>query len=105
MRGAELQGHLMLGAKIEHLLVTALVQIPDVERMTVLPAEQKLTVHGGFNHGGRTPFTRDHGVVTKMPPEVVSKLLPAALGFSRSFDCERCGIDDEHGGGAVRVYG
>ncbi len=84
VRRAQLQDHLMLGAEIERLQVAPLAQVPDVEGVTVLSAQQQLGIHAVLHHVRRAPFAGDHRVLAQVPGEVVGQVLRPAVPLPRA---------------------
>src|SRR6516225_10164198 len=85
VRGSELEHPLLLRTQVDFLQMTALVQVPDVNLITILATQQQLRVDAVFYHVRRAPFGRNHRVVSQVPPEVVSQLLWATMLFPGSF--------------------
>src|SRR5277367_6574861 len=78
VRRTQFEHQLILGAEVERFQMPPVAQIPDVNRVTVLVAEQELGHDAVFDHVRRAPFARDRDVPTEMPPEIVREpLLPA----------------------------
>jgi hypothetical protein len=101
VRRPQLQHHLLLGAEVQLLQVAALVEIPDVEPVTVLAGQQQLRIDAVLHHVRRSPFRGDHRVVPQVPPEVVRELLRPALLLPRPFQIKRLGVHEKDAAGAV----
>ena len=101
VRGAEFQRHLVLGAKLDCLLVLSGTQVPDVELVSVLTAQQQFRHDAVFDHLGGAPLAGDHRVVVDVPPEVVGEILRPPFGFPRALDLERLMVYDEDAAGPV----
>src|SRR5207248_4733745 len=81
----------------------ALAQVPDVERVAVLAPDEKLGIEAVLDHVGSAPLARDHGVVAKVPGEVVGELLRAAIDLPPSQHLEAVVIEDDDSAGPVAV--
>ncbi len=94
----QLEHELVLFTKIDLLQVLALVEIPrEVQSAAVFAAEQHLRIEPVLEHVGRARFARHHRVVTKkMPPEIVSELLRAAIHLPLTEHIEALGIEQEY---------
>src|SRR5215472_14369600 len=77
------------------------IQIPDVQPVTVFSAKQQLRVEAALDHIRGAPFGGDQGIVTEVPPEIVCKILRAAVFLPRSLQLERIGIHQEDSAGTV----
>jgi hypothetical protein len=97
----QLQHHLLFRSEVELLKVDALVEVPDVQLVTVLAGEEQLGVDAVLHHVRRAPFGGDHGVVPEVPPEVVRQVLRPALLLPLPLQLERLGIHQEDAAGAV----
>ena len=64
--------------QVEDLLVAPPPQIPHVQPVAVLLAEEQLGIDAAAHHVGRAPLAADQGVVAQVPPEVVVQELRAA---------------------------
>src|SRR3954453_11833844 len=95
MRRPQLEDELMLGAEIELLQVLALVQVPEVQLVPVLPAEQHLGHEAVLEGSRQSPLARHHGVVAEVPPAVIGELLRSAVDLPASERLEVLGIYDE----------
>ena len=86
--------------------MSALAQVPDVERVAVLAAQQQLRVDAVLHHVRRAPLAGDHRVVAEVPPEVVGQLLLRPRSCSHAAPhLERLVIEHEDAAGAVAVCG
>jgi hypothetical protein len=75
----QLENELMLGLKIDLLLVLAPVEIPEMQLVAVFPGQRELGYEAVLEHVRRAPFAGHHRVVTEMPPHVIGELLRAAV--------------------------
>src|SRR5690606_10130659 len=57
------------GAQLQLLHVRALLQVPHMERVAVLPGQEQLRVHALAYHVRRAPLAGDHRVVAEVPPD------------------------------------
>src|SRR5579885_2802559 len=80
-------------------------QIPDVQRMAVLPAQQQVGNHAVFDHVRGAPLAGDGDVVTEMPPEVVGEVLRSAIDFPSPQHVEAFVIEQEDYSGTFTVRG
>src|SRR5678815_222280 len=101
MRRAELERHLILRAQLKALLVHAAAQVPHMQRVAILAAEQQLGVHTVLYHVRCSPLAGDQGVMSEMPPEVVREILIAAILLPSPTDLEGFRIEGEDATGAV----
>src|SRR5579862_6080540 len=81
--------------------MAALVQIPNMNLVTVLASQQQLRVKAIFHHVRSAPFGRNHRVVSEVPPEIVSELLWATILFPRPFQLKRVRVHQENASRAV----
>src|SRR6516165_2462348 len=81
--------------------MTALVEVPDMNLVAVLAAQQQLRVDAVFYHVRSAPFGRNHRVVSEVPPEVVSQLLWAPVPFPGALQLEGVCVHQENATGAV----
>src|SRR6266700_2444365 len=72
-----------------------LIQVPDVQFASVLSRKQQLRVETALHHIRSAPFGGDHCVVPKVPPEIVSQVLGAALLLPWAFQLKRIRIHEE----------
>src|SRR5580698_7729991 len=75
MRGTQLKNHLLFGPQVQRLQMTTLTEIPDMQTMSVLTAQQQLGIHTVLDHVRRAPLAGDCDVVTQMPREVITEVL------------------------------
>jgi hypothetical protein len=95
VRGAQLEHHLVLGAKVDRLLVAALLEVPDVELVAVLAAQQQLGDDPALDHVGKAPLAREQLVVADVPPDVVGELLRTSVDLPPAEDVERVVVEQE----------
>src|SRR5215467_14736447 len=81
--------------------MTTLVQVPDMNLVTVLAGQQQLWIDAIFYHIRSAPFGRNHRVVSQVPPQIVSQLLWAAILFPRPLQLKRVRIHQENASRAV----
>ena len=103
VRRAQLEHHLVLGAEVDLLAVAALGKVPDVELVTVTAGQQGLRDDSVLDHVRSAPLAGDRRVVTEVPPEVVSKLLRAAVQLPAALHREGVVVDDENTARPVSV--
>src|ERR1041384_8839697 len=101
MRRPELERHLVLVAEVERLDVAPAAQVPDVEAMAVLLAEQQLRDHAALDHLRRAPLARQQGVVAEVPPEVVGEVLRPAIALPAAAAVEALAVGEEEIGRAA----
>ena len=89
VRGPQLQRHLVLVAEVHPLHVPAAAQVPEVQRVPVLAAQQQLADDAVLHHRRRAPLGGDQYVLGQVPPEVVRQVLRAAVGLPRPAYLER----------------
>ena len=97
--GPELEHHLVLRAELDGLEVPPPAQVPDVQRVAVLAAQEQLGVHAVLHHVRRAPLAADHHVLTQVPGEVVGQVLRPALTLPAPADLERLVIQREQSPG------
>src|SRR5215207_10295498 len=56
-----------------------MAQVPDVHLVAVAAPHEDLRVYPILDHVRQAPLAADHGVVGQVPPEIVGKLLRAAI--------------------------
>jgi hypothetical protein len=93
----------MLGAEVDRLLVAALAQVPDVELVAILAAEQQLRDDAALDHVRQAPLARQQLVVADVPPHVVGELLRAAVDLPLAERIERVVVEQEDAAGALAV--
>ena len=103
VRGAQLEHHLVLGAEVDLLQVAPLLEVPHVQLVAVLVAEQQLADEPVLDHLRRAPLAREHRVVSEVPPEVVGQLLRAAVVLPGALDREVVVVEQEDAAGAVAL--
>src|SRR5580658_2290862 len=92
----KLESHLVLGAQIQCLKVTTLLQIPHMQRVPVAALQKNLRIHAGFHHVWRSPLAGNHGVLAQMPPEIVSEILRPTVDFPFPQNLKAVRIHDEN---------
>src|SRR5215212_9359152 len=95
----------MLLAQIERLHVTPLLEVPEVQLVTVLPVQEQFWLHPALDHLRRAPLAADQRVVAEMPPEVVVQILIAAVDLPATADVEGVVIEHEDAAGTAAVGG
>ena len=103
VRGPQLEHHLVLRSQLQLLKMASGVQIPHVQRVAVLAAEQQIGVDAVLDHRRRAPLAGDHRVLSEVPPEVVGEVLGSAVAFPSAFDLERLRVEDENPARTVAV--
>src|SRR6266446_8668360 len=90
VRGAQFENHLVLLAKLERLDMTPLAQIPNMHLMTVSALQEFFGHNAVLDLVGRAPFAGQQGVLSDMPPKVITQILRAAvhLPFSQNLKGE-----------------
>src|SRR5688572_4544749 len=78
-------------------------QIPHMEVVPVLPAEQEVRHESVLDHVRRAPLAGDLHVMPEMPGEVVGEMLRAAIHFPAPEHVERIVIEHEEATGTVAV--
>src|SRR5215213_8870926 len=94
----------MLLAQIECLHVTPLLEVPEVQLVTVLPVQEQFWLHPALDHLRRAPLAADQRVVAEMPPEVVVQILIGAVDQAGTAEVEGVVVelDDAAGTAAGR---
>src|SRR6478672_13447731 len=95
MRWPQLEWHLVLRPQVQHFAMASFIQVPDMERMSILAAEQQLGIHPVFHHLRRAPFAGDHGVMSQVPPEIVGQVLRSTISLPSSLDLKRFRIKNK----------
>ena len=103
VRRAQLEHHLVLRPEVDLLHVPARREVPDVELVAVLVAEQQLADQAVLDHVRRAPLRGDHGAEVEVPPEVVGELLRAAVDLPLALDREVVVVEQEDAAGAVAL--
>ena len=103
VRGPQLEHHLVLGAEVDLLDVLALLEVPDVELVAVLVAQQQLGIEAVLDHVRRAPLGGDDRALVEVPPEVVGQLLRPAVLLPGALDREVLVVEQEDPAGAVAV--
>ena len=88
-RRAQLQHHLVLRTEVDRLQVPALGEVPEVQRVAVLLAQQQLGHDAVLDHRRRAPLAGDRDVLVEVPPGVVGQVLRAAVGLPGPQHVER----------------
>ena len=88
VRGPQLQHHLVLGAEVDRLQVPALGEVPEVELVAVLLAEQQFGHEPVLDHRRRAPLAGHQDVLVEVPPGVVGQVLRPAVGLPGAEDVE-----------------
>src|SRR5205085_4808781 len=70
----------------------------------ILAAQQYLRDQAVLERVRRAPFARDHGVVAKMPPRVVGKLLRSAIHLPAAERLEALVVHHENAAGRLAVF-
>ena len=95
--------HLLFGAEIEFLQMPAFLEIPDVEFVAVLSAQEQFGHESVLDHIRRAPFAGDLGVVAKMPGEVIRKFLRPSIDLPAAKHGEVVVVEHEKAAGALSV--
>ncbi len=103
VRRAQLEHHLVLRAEVDLLHVLARGEVPDVQLVAVLVAEQQLADEAVLDHVRRAPLRGDDGAEVQVPPEVVGQLLRSAVGLPLALDREVLVVEQEHAAGPVAL--
>src|SRR3712207_2478474 len=85
--------------------MTPTAQIPDVQLVTISALQEYLGVEPAFDHVRRAPLAGDHGVVAKVPPEVVGEVLRTALDLPAPKGLKALVIHHEDTARAIPVGG
>ena len=96
VRRAQLQRHLVLVAQVDGLQVPAPAQVPEMQCVPVLPAQQQLTDHAVLDHRRGAPLAGHHGVVSEVPPHVVGEVLRPTVDLPRTEHVERGVVEQRH---------
>ena len=89
VRRAQLQHHLVLRAEVDGLQMPALGEVPEVQRVAVLLAQQQLGHDAVLDHRRGAPLAGDRDVLVEVPPGVVGQVLRAAVGLPGAQHVER----------------
>src|SRR4051812_11620946 len=95
MRRPHLQGHLMIGPKVDGLNIAPGTEIPEMDLMAVLVREQVFRNDAVLKLRRKAPLARHHVVARQVPPEIVVELLGAAVDFPAAEDIECLAVHDE----------
>src|SRR5580704_12396052 len=101
MRCAQLKHHLLLSPQIQGLKMFAFAQIPYMQVVPVLSAEQQLGIHSVFNHVRRAPLASDGDVMAQMPGKVVAEILRTAIDLPSTERLEVVVIQGEDSAGTI----
>src|SRR5580704_5733378 len=104
VRWPQLERHLILGADVERLQMPPVAQIPDMNRMPILVAEQQFGHDAVFDHVRRAPFAGDGHVPSKMPPEILREPLRPAIDFPSSEHVEALVVEQEYSARPVAAW-
>src|SRR3984893_1541167 len=96
VRRAHLEGHLVVGAKIDRLDIAPGSKIPEMNSMTVLVREQIFRDDPVLELRRQRPFTCHHVVARQVPPEIIMQVLWSAIDLPAAEDIERLAVHDEH---------
>ena len=88
VRRADLQRHLMLGAEVDALQVLTRGEVPEVDGVAVLLAQQQLRHDAVLDHRRAAPLAGDEDVLVEVPPGVVVEVLRPAVGLPGAQDVE-----------------
>src|SRR5215207_8396467 len=88
VRRADLQGYLVLGAEVDALHVLTRGEVPEVDRVPVLLAQQQLRHDPVLDHRRTAPLAGDQHVLVEVPPGVVVEVLRPAVGLPGAQDVE-----------------
>ena len=100
--GRSSSDHLVLGAEVDALQVRARGEVPEVQGVAVLPAEQQLGDQAVLDHRRGAPLAGDQRVLVEVPPGVVGEVLRAAVGLPGAQDVERGVVEQGDPARAVR---
>ncbi len=85
---ADLQRHLVLGAQVDALQVLTRGEVPEVDGVPVLLAQQQLRHDPVLDHRRAAPLAGDQHVLVEVPPGVVVEVLRPAVGLPGAQDVE-----------------
>src|SRR6476659_8343045 len=74
-----------------------------MQLVTILAGQQQLRIETVFHHVRRAPFGTNHGVLSQVPPEVICKLLGAAILFPRALQFKGIRIHEKKASRPVSV--
>src|ERR1700722_2620025 len=83
--------------------MTPIAQVPDMNRVSVLVAEQQFGHDAVLDHVRRSPFAGDGNVPAEMPPEVVREPLRPAIDFPSPEHVEALVIEQENSARSVAL--
>src|SRR5882757_4096064 len=101
VRRAQLEHHLVLRTEVDLLLVLAGGQVPEVQLVAVLVAQQQLRVDPVLDHRRGAPLAGDQRVALQVPPGVVGQVLRAPVGFPGAQHVEGVVVQQGDAAGAV----
>src|SRR5690606_15875746 len=101
--GAQFQRHLVLVAQVDLLDVAAPAQVPEVQPVPVLAAEQQVGVDAVLDHVRGAPLGGDRDVAGEVPPEVVGQVLRAAVDLPAAQHLEGVVVQDGDAAGPAAV--
>ncbi len=93
VQATNLQRHQALGAQVDRLEVTALLEVPDIQSLAVLPCVDVIELKAGLINLGRRPLTGDQDIEARLIPEVVHQRLRALLLLPAAQHLERLGVE------------
>src|SRR6202034_1082358 len=71
--------HLLFCTQVQALKMAPLAEIPYMQAVTVLAAEQQFRIHAVLHHVRCSPLARDGNVMSQVPGEIVAKVLGTAI--------------------------
>ena len=102
VRRAQLKDHLVLLAEVDRLQVLARRQVPEVQCVPVLAAQQQFGVDPVLDHRRGAPLAGDQRVLVQVPPGVVGQVLRSAVGLPGAQNVEGVVVEQGDAARAVR---
>src|ERR1700733_10851739 len=101
VRRAQFKHHLLFCTQVQALKMAPLAEIPYMQAVTVLAAEQQLRIHAVLHHVRCSPLARDGNVMSQVPGEIVAKVLGTAIDLPSTERLEVVVIQGEDSAGTI----
>ena len=101
VRRAQFKDHLLFCTQVQALKMAPLAEIPYMQAVTVLAAEQQFRIHAVLHHVRCSPLARDGNVMSQVPGEIVAKVLGTAIDLPSTERLEVVVIQGEDSAGTI----
>src|ERR1700733_6118242 len=91
----------MLRTQIQALKMAAFAEIPYMQAVPVLAAQQQFRIDSVLNHVGRAPLAGDGDVMSQVPREIVGKVLRSAIDLPTTQRLEVVVIQGKDSAGTI----